>query len=246
MMTVGELELRLNELLRASEFQDFTFNGLNVGHRDAEVKGVLTAVDYDPILADVALREDANVVIVHHGLWWGKPYTLTGMSYRLFSSLFSSGLSLLAYHLPLDAHPEVGNNAYIADLLGGEFVGLGDELGVGLVSAEEMALEDVIAGLEKRFCIRDVWPFSRSGRVGIISGAGGGISPEKLATDNVKIFITGEVSYPQWLAFRRAGVSLVLLGHYQSEVGGPVLLARWIEENLGIPAKFVEVFDDAM
>ena len=245
-MTVGELELRLNELLRVSEFQDFTFNGLNVGHRDVEVKGVLTAVDYDPILVDVALRENANVVIVHHGLWWGKPYTLTGMSYRLFSSLFSSGLSLLAYHLPLDAHTEVGNNAYIASLLGGECASLGDEMGVGLVSAEEMGLEDVIARLEKKFYIRDVWPFSRNGRVGVISGAGGGISPEKLAGNNIRIFITGEVSYPQWLAFRRAGVSLILLGHYQSEVGGPILLAQWIRKNLGIPAMFVDIFEDAM
>jgi len=245
-MTVGELEAKLNEILRIGDFQDFTFNGLNVGNREAEVRGILTAVDYDVMLADVARRENANVIVVHHGLWWGKPYTLTGVSYKLFSSLFDSGINLLAYHLPLDAHPEIGNNAYIAKLLGVDVESLGDDMNIGLVSTMELGLDEVVSRLERKFYVRDVWPFSANGRVGIISGAGGGVSPEKLAASGVRIFITGEVSYPQWLAFKRAGVSLILLGHYQSETGGPILLAKWIEENLGIPAMFVDVFDDAM
>ncbi len=246
-MKVGELEKQLSEYLRVSEFEDFTFNGLNVGKREWEVEGVITATDYDNKLVDIARETGANVIIVHHGLWWGRPYPIVDKTYEEMAYLMKNDIALLAYHLPLDAHKEVGNSAYILGALGipaDKWI----SLDVGFYVDVDMTLSDITAKLEGYLGMpREVWEFggSKVSRLAVISGSGGSFLPSLLPL-GVDTYITGEVTYPQWREFRKEGINLLLYGHYRSETGGPLLLARYIEKNLGVPAKFVDIYQRSM
>ncbi len=246
-VTVGELEQYLNEYLKVSEFEDYTFNGINIGKRDWEVSGVITATDYERSLVDVAREENANVVIVHHGLWWGKPYTLTDEVYDDMAYLMKHDVALLSYHLPLDAHPEVGNNAYILGALGIE-PPRWQPMDVGFYVDVDMTVADIVAKLERVFGMpKDVWEFGDGNvkRLGVISGAGGSFLGALLDL-GVDTYITGEITYPQWRDFRRYGVNVILYGHYRSETGGPILLAKHIEKQFGLSSQFVDIYERAM
>jgi len=246
-MTVGELERRLNELMDVENFQDFTFNGLNVGKREWLVKGVITATDYEKEVVDVAVAKGANVIIVHHGLWWGKPYTLTDAIYDDMTALMNKEIALLAYHLPLDAHPVVGNNVYILGALGIEpekYI----PMDVGFYVDIDISVSDIVAKLERYLGMpRDVWQFGEGNvrRLGVITGSGGSFI-NTLVELGVDTFITGEITYPQWRDFRRYGINVILYGHYNSERGGPKLLADYIGREWGINAEFAEVYERAM
>ena len=246
-VNVGQLEKYLNEYLRVSEFEDYTFNGLNIGKRIWQVTGVITATDYDRSLVDIALDRNASVIIVHHGLWWGKPYTISDEVYDDFSYLMGNNVALLAYHLPLDAHPNVGNNAFILGAIGIPS-STWQPLDVGFFVDVDLTVTDITAKLESTFGMpSSVWEF-RDGyvrRLGVTSGSGGGFI-DQLVSNGIDTFITGEVTYPQWREFRRHKINLLLYGHYRSETGGPKLLASHLERKLGIKAWFVDIYDRAL
>jgi len=246
-MNVGQLEKHLNEYLKVSEFEDYTFNGLNVGKRVWEVTGIITATDYDRSLVDIALERGANVIIVHHGLWWGKPYTISDEVFDDLSYLMKKEIALLAYHLPLDVHPDVGNNAFILGAIGVS-PSTWHPLDVGFFVDVDLTVADIIAKLESTFGMpSSVWEF-RGGevrRMGVISGSGGSFI-DQLVSNGIDTFITGEVSYPQWREFRRYKINLLLYGHYRSETGGPRLLASYLERELGIKAWFEDIYDRAL
>ncbi|BBI73705.1 hypothetical protein HAALTHF_32140n [Vreelandella aquamarina] len=118
--------------LRAEQFKDFTVNGLQVEGRDT-VKRVMSGVTACQALLDEAVAWQADMVLVHHGYFWkNEPVPITGMKQRRIKTLLANDISLLAYHLPLDAHAEIGNNAQLAKRLGWKVEGcLDGELGKG-------------------------------------------------------------------------------------------------------------------
>ncbi len=246
-MTVGELERYLAEYLNVAEFQDFTFNGLNIGVRNWEIRGVITATDYDKNLVDRAEENGANVIIVHHGLWWGKPYPIVDKTYDELAYLMHKKIALLGYHLPLDAHPEIGNNAYILKTLGISPEAY-NPLDVGFAVDVDMSVDDITSRLETTLGRpREVWVFGNGNvrRLGVISGSGGSFV-NTLVSDGVDTFITGEITYPAWREFKKYGINVILYGHYRSETGGPKLLAEHIGAKFDIPAQFVDIYERAM
>ena len=117
-MKLKELCAYYESLLRISGTDDISLNGLQVGDGEAEIKTVAFAVDAAEETIGKAADAGADLLFVHHGLFWGKPYPLTGSVYRRFDLLFRRPLALFAVHLPLDLHPTLGNNARLAQTLG--------------------------------------------------------------------------------------------------------------------------------
>lgn len=238
----------LDDLLSASAGRDYGPNGLQVTGR-REVRKVVTGVSACLELFAEARRRNADALLVHHGLFWeGMPRTLVGLQYRRVAALVESGMALLAYHLPLDRHPELGNNALGARALGLEELepwGVFEGLPIGFRGLFPAPLSP--AGLVER--CRQVFgqePLvflegpAEIRTVGLISGAA-----EKAlwaaVDDGLDAFVTGEAS--EWVmnVAREAGVHFFAAGHYATERLGPRALGEHVAERFGIEVEFVDV-----
>jgi len=246
-MDLGQLTQYLDAHLRLSEFRDAgeALNGLQVESRQGEVTRVAVAVDACAATIALAAAAGTDLLLVHHGLFWGGLRPITGPLYRRVAALLRHDIALYSAHLPLDCHPDVGNNPVLARQLGvsirGEFgVHNGRSIGIwGEVSVERDALMDRIRNLlggEPRLL-----PFGpeRVARVGIITGAGASATSQAAAA-GLDTFITGEG--PHWTFFdaEELGVNVVLAGHYATETVGVKALAAHLETRFGLPWVFLD------
>jgi dinuclear metal center YbgI/SA1388 family protein len=243
-----ELIAFLDDLLDAGSFDDYGPNGLQVTGRD-QVERVVTGVSAHRELFDRAAEAGADMVVCHHGLFWGSaPTTIDARMKGRLAPLFDADMSLAAYHLPLDAHPEVGNNALICGELG---LRRGDPFGeargrpIGFVghAEEPLALE----ALAERCCSvfgRDPLVFTGDGRtvrrVGIVSG-GGGSSLHDAIRLGLDAFVTGEPEEPAMADARESGVAYLACGHYATETFGVRRLGELLAERFGVDQRFIEV-----
>lgn len=235
----------LDEYLAVGEFDDAAVNGLQV-EACAEVNRLAIAVDANLDAIDGAAEHGADLLLCHHGLFWGGVAPLTGLLGQRAGRLFRSGVSLYAAHLPLDAHPRVGNNAVLAELVGlggavpfgryrGRLLGLAGDLGRAATAGA------IVASLEGSVgpCLGTVGDAGRMvTRVAVVSGAAGDLAAEAVAA-GVELLITGEPDHVAAISARDLGVGLVFLGHHATEVFGVRALARWARGEFGLP--FVEV-----
>jgi dinuclear metal center YbgI/SA1388 family protein len=243
-----DLIVYLDQYLDASRGRDYGPNGLQVEGRD-EIRKIVTSVSACHELFVRAREAGADAVLVHHGLFWdGMPRTLTGFQFRRVSELIRGEMSLIAYHLPLDRHAEVGNNAVagrafgLADL---EPFGLHEGLPIGFkgrfpepaAAAELLHRCRRIYGQEPLAFLTGPDPV-RS--LGIISG---GAQREfyDAIEDGLDAYITGEVS--EWImnVAREAGVHYLAAGHYATERLGIRALGEHLAERFGIEAEFIDV-----
>lgn len=219
----------LDATLEIHRFRDYAPNGLQV-EGAAEVRAVVTGVSANAALIARARDLGADLLVVHHGLIWGGGLaSVTGVTARRLGALLAGGMSLAAYHLPLDKHPRLGNNAGLADALGltaerGEF---GDVRGVALgltgrwptpVPRDE-ALARIAAGVG---ATRFVFPYGPATvrRVGLCTGAASDLL-EAAAAAGCDLFVTGELAERAGELARELGVTLVAAGHHATEVFGP-------------------------
>ncbi|HEV2821370.1 MAG TPA: Nif3-like dinuclear metal center hexameric protein [Solirubrobacteraceae bacterium] len=250
MATLTEIAAHLDELLRASAFHDFGPNGVQVPGRD-EIATVVTGVSAQRALFERALDEEADAVVVHHGLFWrGAPLGLDRPSARRLKLLLANDISLLAYHLPLDGHLEHGNNALLAAGLGarrwepfahheGEAIGAAAQFsGDGLEPAE---LAQRVAAL----CARQPVAFLDDGpprirTLGIVSGAGADYLPASIAAGH-DAFLTGEPIERAMHTSREAGVHFLAAGHYATETFGVRRLGELLEARFGVRHVWVDI-----
>lgn len=238
----------LAEYLDVESIPDYGPNGIQVEGSE-EVRRILTGVSACLELFEKAEKMSADAVLVHHGIFWkGMPYELTGVQFRRVETLIRSGMSLLAYHLPLDRHGDVGNNAVAARRL-------------GLSSLEPFgSYEGTHVGWQGRF--EDAVPFARFvaecealyerepvafgdgaseiRRVGIISGGAQKQFHEAIEL-GLDAFVTGEVS--EWVMnlARESGVGFVSAGHYATERLGVRVLGEHLAERFGVEVRFHDV-----
>jgi dinuclear metal center YbgI/SA1388 family protein len=238
-----------DELLDSSSFDDYGPNGLQVpGSR--EVSKVVTGVSAHAELIDRATAAGAQMLLVHHGLFWGKgPAALSeGMASRLRAAL-GGDLSIAAYHLPLDAHPEIGNNALLCSGLGFELdaVDLGEIRGrpLGAVGRAEEPVE--LGELVPRVAAlvgRDPLVFESGPReistIGIVSGGGAGELASAIDR-GLDAFLTGEPSEPAMAEAREGGIHFIAAGHYATETFGIRALGERIAETLHVDHEFIAV-----
>lgn len=247
-MDRAELVAYLDTYLQASQGKDYCPNGLQVEGR-AEIRKVVTGVSACRELFERARQAGADAVLVHHGLfWYGMPYPLTGMQYRRVAELFDGGLNLLAYHLPLDRHPELGNNALACRALGltvlepfGEYAGL--PVGFKGRFAEPVAAAE-LARRAEAFYEQTPLAFLEGPEavttVGVISG---GAQKElyRAIDEGLDAFLTGEVS--EWVMnlARENGVHFLACGHYATERCGIRALGEHLAQRFDLDVEFIDV-----
>ncbi|HSH74451.1 MAG TPA: Nif3-like dinuclear metal center hexameric protein [Longimicrobiales bacterium] len=221
-------------------------NGLQVGGRD-EVRHIVAAVDASEASILEAVRLQADLMLVHHGLFWGGPQPLTGRLLRRVRPLIESGVALYSCHLPLDGHPEVGNSAVLARALGLTLegrMGAYRDVEIGWHGRLDPALD--APGLESRAEAALGGPArvlaggpARIERVGVVTGSGGSFVEEAVGL-GLDAFVTGEVRHATYFDAMELGIHVVLGGHYATETFGVKALCEHLAERFGLTWEFVD------
>ncbi|CAN5779308.1 Nif3-like dinuclear metal center hexameric protein [soil metagenome] len=240
-MHLAKLTQYLDTYLRVREVPDYptALNGLQV-ENGGEVTRIAVAVDAAQATIEAAVAERADLLLVHHGLFWDGNQPLTGRRFRRVKRLLDAGIAVYAAHLPLDVHPQVGNNAVLARALGMEPQGsFGDYQGypLGVWGELELGREVLAARLDEllggRIKLVPGGP-ERVRRVGVITGgAGSMIGAAREA--GLDAFVTGEGAHHNFFDAEEGGINLFLGGHYATETWGVRALAEHLETRFGLP-----------
>lgn len=250
-MQLNDLVQQLDDLLEVHRFRDYCPNGLQVQGCD-EVSHIITGVTASEALIDAAIEQGAQAILVHHGYFWkNESAVVVGMKKRRLAKLLAHDISLIAYHLPLDAHPTLGNNAQLAKRLGLTRTGsLFDEPGqVGDVGELDVpisldAFSARIATALQRTpqCIAS-GPASIRRVAWCTGGAQGFI--ERAAALSVDAYLSGEISEPNAHVARECGLHYLAAGHHATERYGVMALGEWCAEQFGLSVQFVDIDNPA-
>lgn len=248
MTTRQEICCYLNRLFAGCRHQDHSNNGLQVEGLQ-EISKIVFAVDACQAVFDQAVQREAQMLMVHHGISWGGGIKrITACHSRRLKTLLCADISLIAYHLPLDAHPETGNNAILANLLelqerqpffeyDGEPIGFCGKL-PHAANAQKLAqtLEQELAGrcliltAKENHCIS---------RIGIVSG-GGADAIEDCAKLGLDCLITGEITHQYVHVARELGITVIAGGHYATETTGIKALQQRIAKDFQVSCEFID------
>ena len=244
-MKRDDLVTWLNDYLDIDAYDDISLNGLQVEGAD-EVKKVVAAVDSSMTTFEQAAELGADMLIVHHGLFWGKPLALTGMHKRRVQFLLEKNISLYAAHIPLDAHKEVGNNWGLAPILGmtdledfGSWKG--KPIGVKGIFPNGTTLRDLADLIEKE--LGEAVLVHAGGdlelkTLGIISG-GASWDVVTAAEEDLDAFLTGEPKHEVFYEAFERGINALYAGHYMTETVGVNLLKDKLAKEFGLATDFV-------
>ena len=240
-----ELTHYLDTLLEAARYKDYCPNGLQVEGR-AEVRRVLAGVTASQALVDAAIARGADTLLVHHGWFWrGEDGRITGFRKARLQALLGHDINLIGYHLPLDAHPELGNNAQLAKRLGWTVEGrFGDQdLGCFGASAGTGTLSDLAAQLTRELGREPLLIGDPTRSVRRIAWCSGGAQSyfEEALDLGVDAFVSGEISEQHVHLARETGVAYLAAGHHATERFGVQALAVHLTERFGIECEFLDI-----
>jgi dinuclear metal center YbgI/SA1388 family protein len=223
---------------------DHALNGLQV-ENTGRVRRVAVAVDASARTIAEAVRRGCDLVVVHHGLFWGGNQAVTGPRFRRLKPLLQHDVALYAAHLPLDVHPEVGNNVLLARELGMEVAGtFGEYRGVevGVHGRLELKREVLAARLDdvlgRRVHMMLFGPEVVQ-RVGVLTGGGGSMIRSAVAA-GLDAYITGEGPHHTHFDAEEGGINVYYGGHYATETWGVRALGAWLETRFGLPWEFID------
>jgi dinuclear metal center YbgI/SA1388 family protein len=244
-----EIASYLSALLQTSSFKDYGPNGLQVEGR-AEVQRLVSGVTASRALIDAAIDARADAVLVHHGLFWrGHQGPVTGWLKQRLSPLLAHDINLLAYHLPLDAHPEFGNNAQFGQRLGWLADARFGEQDLGFIGSllQPITLSALARQIELTLGrVPTVVPGDGRALRRIAWCTGGAQSYfESAIAAGADAFVTGEISEPQAHIARETGVTFVACGHHASERFGAPALGEHLAQRFGIEHRFIDVDNPA-
>lgn len=238
-------------LLQPERFKDYGPNGLQVEGRP-QIRKIVSGVTASLALIEAAVAADADAIFVHHGLFWrGHDGRVTGWMRHRLGLLMQHNINLFAYHLPLDAHPELGNNAQLGRHLG--FVGqasFGDQqlgwLGTAptLAMASPQALASHIEATLGRPATLVAAKPGPMQRVAWCTGGAQGYFEDAIAA-GADVFVTGEISEPQAHYAREMGVSFIACGHHASERFGAPAVAGHVAAQCGLEHVFIDIDNPA-
>jgi dinuclear metal center YbgI/SA1388 family protein len=242
----GDLAAYLDRFLATREIPDSprALNGLQV-ENSGRLTRLMVAVDACQAAIDAAAKRGADFLIVHHGLFWGGLSPVTGRLARRLRMLMEHDIALYSAHIPLDCHPEVGNNAILADELGLESpqpFGLYEGVRIGFEGGLVMSLDALATRVGERLGARPHLiakgpPVTR--RVAVLTGAGSGAIRE--AHENgIDTLITGEGPHHSYFDAEEWGVNVIFAGHYATETLGVQGLGEHLRERFGIPFEFFD------
>ena len=234
-------------LLQPEKFKDYGPNGLQVeGARP--IRKIVSGVTASRAFIEAALAAGADALFVHHGLFWrGQDGRITGWMRERLRLLLAHDLHLLAYHLPLDAHPELGNNAQLGHVLGLSWDGRFGEQELGFAAPAHWPDAQALAQHAQQVlgrpivCVDGGRPVRR---VGWCTGGAQGYFESAIAA-GVDAFITGEISEPQTHLARETGVAFLACGHHATERYGAPAVAAHVAAQLGLEHEFIEIDNPA-
>jgi len=248
MVRLDDLLTYTDKLLSVCDYQDYCPNGLQVEGR-GEVRRIVSGVTASQALIDAAVEAQADLLLVHHGFFWkGEEPRIVGMKQRRIKALLANDISLVAYHLPLDGHGELGNNAQLARLLGisidGRF-GAGPEGGIAMwgglpeVQSAEALAQRIAEVLQREPLL------IRGGdrpvmRVGWCSGAAQGYL-EQAASLGLDAFISGEISEHTVHTSRELGIHYIAAGHHATERYGVKALGEHLSEYFSLENHYLDI-----
>lgn len=237
----------LDDRLRIGEIADYGPQGLQIEGR-SRIDKIVGLVDAQQPCVEAALERDADLMLVHHGIFWGGAKPLAGSYGRLARTFIENDLNLYAAHLALDAHPQWGNNAELARRLGLTIRDWwanvkGTPLAALAESEEPLTFAELVARFEERVgpprLIQAEGP-EIVRKVGILSGFGADKIADA-ASLGCEAFITGETSHAQYYEAVNAGINLLYGGHYTSETVGVQALGAHLAQRFGIAFEFVDL-----
>lgn len=235
-----------DEYLKVDEFNDYCPNGLQV-EANAQVDNIVCGVTASQALIEAAITAGADTILVHHGYFWkGEAQPLTGIKGRRIAGLIRNNINLLAYHLPLDAHPEVGNNVQLAAQMGWSVEHRFGEQDLVLEGRPQQpqSLQELSADIEARLQHSRVLAISAGDhavtRLAWCTGAAQGFI-EAAAERGVDAFVSGEVSEPTYHMAREMGIHYIAAGHHATERYGVQALGAEIARRFGISQQFVDI-----
>jgi len=241
-----------DDYLSAASFQDYCPNGLQVDG-GAAINHIVTGVTASEALIDAAIKIDADAILVHHGYFWkGEPAPITGMKGKRIRKLMQHGISLIAYHLPLDAHPEIGNNAILARDLGLTITGAlypTEARPVGnIATCPPQDSNTLCQTIEKALGRKPLFISgnrdAQISRIGICSG-GAQDMIDQAAMMGCEAYISGEISERTTHSARELGIDYFACGHHATERGGIEALGKVVSEQFNIPVTFIDIDNPA-
>lgn len=251
MASRDQLLQAFDSLLQPALFKDYCHNGLQVEGRD-EVRTIVSGVTASQALIDAAIAQKADAVFVHHGLFWrGFNGQIGGWMRRRLALLLEHNINLFAYHLPLDAHAELGNNAQLGQTLQWHVEGRFGEQKLGWLGAPAAGsypdAAALAAHIEKTLNHSVVLVQGKPGPVRKLAWCTGGAQGyfEEAIAAGVDAFITGEISEPQAHYARECGVSFLACGHHASERYGAPAVAAHVAAQSGLVHTFIDIDNPA-
>ncbi|WP_137935976.1 Nif3-like dinuclear metal center hexameric protein [Chitinivorax sp. B] len=244
-MTRQELDRHLQQILEVARFKDYAPNGLQVEGRE-QIETIVTGVTANRALIEAALDLKADAILVHHGFFWkNEDARVVGLKRQRLGMMLSNNLNLFGYHLPLDAHPTLGNNAQLAHKLGliadGTF---GDQnLGVIGVLSDTLPLSILADHIAQQLgrvpqIIGDMTKPIR--RIGWCTGGAQGYFSDAIA-QGIDAYITGEISEPVVHTAREADIAFIAAGHHATERYGIEALGRYLAGEFELTHHFVDI-----
>lgn len=235
-------------LLQSARFKDYTVNGLQVAGK-SRIARVMSGVTASQALLDEAVAWGADLLLVHHGYFWkNEPVAVTGMKRRRLATLLNHDINLLAYHLPLDAHPRLGNNALLGERLGFSASGCADgDIGEGLLwlgtPDKPMDSRALAAHVAERLGREPLLIEGHRGEIERVAWCTGGAQDmiTAAAEAGAQMFISGEVSERTTHIAHEMGISYLAAGHHATERDGVEALGEWLVAESGVEHRFVDL-----
>lgn len=247
-VSLAQLTATFERILEPSQFRDYAPNGLQVEGRGA-VQRLVTGVTACQALVDAAIEHEADAILVHHGYFWkNEAPVLTGMKRRRIAALLEADINLFGYHLPLDAHPEYGNNATLAALLGirsegplhpGDPSAVGNVGSLGVPTAMSDFLDTVATALDRQpLHVGD--PDRKVQRIAWCTGGAQGYIEAAVAV-GADVYLTGEASEQTVHVAREEGIEFIAAGHHATERYGVQALGAAVAAELGLEHRFIDI-----
>jgi dinuclear metal center YbgI/SA1388 family protein len=236
----------LDDYLGIASVPDYpgAYNGLQV-EGTSDVRCAALAVDACLATIEEAVSANADVLVVHHGLFWTPPAPIVGLNYRRLAPLFRSGMALYSAHLPLDLHPDVGNNHVLTRMLGLEPMGtwaLCQDVPIGVITGSSATVGDIQARLDQTLgCFSRLIgdPTGPAARIGIVTG-GGADSFAEASRLGLDLVITGEAPHHAYHTAVELDLSVLLAGHYATETVGVKALGQHLANRFGLETLFID------
>lgn len=248
MITRQAMLTYLDELLDVGQYHDYCPNGLQVEGR-AEIQHIVTGVTASQALIEAAIEQGADTLLVHHGYFWkGETVTITGIKRKRIQRLLESGINLFAYHLPLDGHAELGNNAQLARVLDFSIDTVTGDSGLLYVGKPQQACSGEELAAHIAACLgRTPQHISAQKRIETVAWCTGGAQSyiEEAAALGVDAFISGEISEQTVHIARETGIHYFAAGHHATERYGAQALGNHLAEHFELKHSFIDIDNPA-